>query len=150
MYRQLVDALRPKSLKEVPDEIFVTEEQSWFMEYTQNEWVEDWLRYFSWWLTHYRAAYMLDLSGVVSFRKARWSQILEEIFDSPTVQDWSVIPHILDSIPQLFQRYPPTPTIGSIPLCPWPKVWRRQVSSSLRSRKKLVSVFFFIPLFYFI
>lgn len=122
MYRQLVDALRPKSLKEVPDEIFVTEEQSWFMEYTQNRMggglvalllvVANSLqgRIYAMWTL---------VESCHSEKPARWSQILEEIFDSPTVQDWSVIPHILDSIPQLFQRYPPT--IGSIPLCPWPK-----------------------------
>lgn len=54
-YRRLVDFRKPKPLRPVPDEVFITELQVWFLEYTQIKgWCEEHLKVENRWWYHYR------------------------------------------------------------------------------------------------
>lgn len=53
--RRFIKANSPKSVKVPDDNVFVSEDQRTFLEYTSMRgWVEEWLDYYLWWLRFYR------------------------------------------------------------------------------------------------
>ncbi|KAK7375935.1 hypothetical protein VNO78_35250 [Psophocarpus tetragonolobus] len=102
LYRETVELMKPPTLKQSVDpDALVTDLQGWFLEYTQLRVAlrKGWLKYYMFWLPLYRVAERLDLGQVTGWMESRWVSLLDQIWDSPALQDWFLV----SGIPPIIQ-----------------------------------------------
>lgn len=87
-----VKAYTPKDLRLSPDELFISEDQRVFQEYTSMRgWVEEWLSYYKWWFVYYHVVYSyMDYTNPTV---KEWIDriTIGDVFDAPIARtDWKL------------------------------------------------------------